>query len=226
MPRGSLDLKEIYWDRLIAAGIQDPEGFHHEFVRGGHGRKLDMEIVLNRRLSFNYLLGLVLKGSIVARHTQGDRIAVVGIANGMTTHAHDLSHYMAWRYPRLQVTAFETEKFISADKKIIQLTNLSHYVFKRNKFDVAVLDDDIGTTGSSTAQPVIPLRDYGISQIFAAYNVLRNNRLPELDALDVPVHSIVTKPQPTYSPLECAQVGFCSQGWELAKYGASDTNIV
>lgn len=222
-------VKEFYWQRLLAAGVREPDGFHSEFVKGAHGQKLDMEKVLSRRRSPDYLLGLVLKGGLVAdevRRMGGRRVALVGIANGMTTHAHDLSRYMSWRHPGLEVTALDTEKIVEGKQKTIQLTGLSRHILERRRFDVAVLDDDVGTRGSSTAQPVPDLRDYGIPHIFAAYNVLRSGTLPDLDALGVPTLTLLSKPQPNYSPEDCAQVGFCAMGWDLAEYGTEAQNVV
>ena len=36
---------EIFRQHILAAGVLDPEGVHHEFVSGMHGRKLDFDTI-------------------------------------------------------------------------------------------------------------------------------------------------------------------------------------
>lgn len=211
------DPRRVYRRAVLHAGVKD-DGIHHEFVSGLHGEKLDFDRVYQRRRSPTYLLGLVLKGQLIHDISPNDRIGIVGIANGATQHAVDLSRYMQFRYPYLSDSPLVTTKRIEGQQKIVELTSESHHTLGSQSIDTVVLDDDVGTTGSSTAQPVPDLLNIGFDDIFAAYDWIRSDHLPYLDELGVPAYGLIEEVLPNFTPSQCNEVGLCMQGLELVRY--------
>lgn len=212
------DFAKIFRNNIVRSGVLDTD-IHREFVKGQHGKKLEFDKVYQRRQSGLYLASLGLKTHMLRERVEpGQTIALLGIANGAVQHALDWVVFARSTLPGCRVVGLTTKKYMQDDQKIVELTDQSRAWLADNQPDLVVLDDDVGTTGSSTAQPVPELRRFGVSCIWAAYDWIRSESLPHLDELHVPYSGIVEEPLPNYEPADCRDFGHCAQGVPLELY--------
>ncbi len=213
-----LDFPKMYRGNIVASGVLDTD-IHREFVKGQHGKKLEFDKIYKRRKSGLYLASLGLKTNMLReRVLPGQKVAILGIANGAVQHALDWAVYCKPALPGCEVVGLTTRKYMVGDQKIVKLTDEARLWLSQNTPDLVVLDDDVGTTGSSTAQPVPELQSFGVGSIWAAYDWIRSEYLQFLDQLRVPYSGIVEEPLPNYEPEECRTVGLCAQGVSLESY--------
>lgn len=220
------DLRRVYRNNIFAAGILDQD-CHHEFVKGEHGRKADMDVVYNNRKSGPYLLGLILKARMILEDLDSsspeapiNRLTIIGLANGALQHGHDLGILVQAMRPKLHVVSLDTVKYQVSGSKILELTRQAHRYLKEEEPGMVALADDVASTGSTPAQIVAPLRAYGTDYIKAYYDLMRRPNLSYLDELKVPYDAIVQEDLPNYSPENCRATGYCAQGVRLIDYGS------
>lgn len=220
------DLRGVYANNIFAAEILDQE-YHHEFVGGEHGLKADMEVVYANRKAGPYFLGLVLKARMILEDLDSvnsgssiNRLTIIGLAKGALQHGHDLGILVQAMRPKLQVTTLDTVKYQVNGSKILELTRQAHRYLEEEEPGMVALADDVGTTGSTPAQIVAPLRAYGADYIKAYYDLMRRPELTHLDQLEVPYDAIVRADLPNYSPEACREVGYCAQNLRLIDYGS------
>lgn len=219
------DLRDVYANNIFAAEILDQD-CHHEFVGGEHGLKADMEVVYKNRKAAPYFLGLILKARMilddlddVSSRSLANRLTIIGLADGATQHGRDLSILVQAVRPKLHVVSLDTVKYQANGSKVLELTKQAHQYLEENDPGMVALADDVGTTGSTPAQIVGPLRAYGAKSIKAYYDLMRRPDLQYLDQLDVPYDAIVHEDLPNYSPENCRATGYCAQGVRLVNYG-------
>lgn len=213
-----LDFAKLYRNNLVESGVLDTD-IHREFVKGQHGKKLEFDVVYKRRCSGLYLASLGLKTNLLRdRIESGQTIAILGIANGAVQHAQDWALYAGTILRDCQIIGLTTRKYEQDGQKVVELTDETRAKLSRECPDLMVLDDDAGTTGSSTAQPVPELRSFGAQSIWAAYDWIRSETLPFLKDLEVPYSGIIEEPLPNYEPEDCHAFGLCAQGLPLKPY--------
>jgi orotate phosphoribosyltransferase len=193
----------------------DPQGqLHHEFVRGGHGRKLDFSVV--RRGTKLYDIWKQLnKQAIKDRHPDLKNMVILGIANGTTQFAFDVAQSLN----SISVTGLRTEK--DKDNKV-RLTSGARLVIgdfaKRNVTNVVILED-VGTTGSTSGSVALECRELGVENTEVQLTWQRSRTLEFLDRNNIPYFSLINKILPTLSPEACRQGGDCARGVELVAHG-------
>lgn len=198
-------------DRVFTDPLEvlDPEGMHHEFVSGNHGRKLDFDKIIE---GSDFYIEWVSIYARAVRSMYADRLpdALVGIANGANRLATSIAPLLG-----SGVLGLTTEKL---DAKTVRLDEEARLAIKNIDIRFAVTIEDVGTTGSTTATAINDLRSAGVSRIESVNGWQRNDTLPRLDELKVPYHAVILNPLPMYSPLECEKSGYHAQGWKFIEH--------
>lgn len=190
-------------DRLIEGGVLDPEGIHHEFAYGTHGRKLDFGLVA----VYGPLYGEWVDANVDAlkRRPRLPR-AVLGIANGTNQLAEDIAG-------ELGIVALTTHK-ISPREVTITPASLEQLV-ELSCLDEITAIEDVGTSGGTTLTGIQSLHTAGYERVNAQITWQRTEVLGALAAAGVTHWSIIHEPLTTYEPDACIAEGYCAQGWEL-----------
>ncbi|MCA9331851.1 hypothetical protein KC968_02830 [Candidatus Saccharibacteria bacterium] len=207
---------KTYQQALERAGVKD-DSIHHEFVSGAHGVKLDFDVTHKNRSSLLYMAGVMMKASMIMRDFEGsDRIGVLGIDTGTTQHARDVATVILSSGFGARVFSLTTVKSIQNGQKFIELTDETKELLVDHRITSVAIDDDVGTTGSSTAQPIPIMRDLGVQDTAVYYDWVRNPRLPRLDELQVAYRGMIEAWLPDYQPDDCI---LCDSGVPLVPYG-------
>lgn len=190
-------------DRLIKGGVLDPEGLHHEFAYGTHGRKLDFGLIaVDGPLYDEWIEANV---DALKRRPRLPR-AVLGIANGTNQPAEDIAS-------ELGIVALTTHK-ISPREVTITPASLEQLV------DLSCLDEitaieDVGTSGGTTLTGIQSVSVAGYENVNAQITWQRTEMLGALATAGVDYWAIIHEPLTTFDPEQCALEGYCAQGWEL-----------
>lgn len=197
-----------------AIGVVDPEGVqHHEFVDGGHGRKVDYDKIKTNTRLFDEWMELYAR-FIAELYADRRPAALLGMANGANRISSRVATILGGG-----IVGLTTEK---VDKKTVRVDESSRACISSLAIDFVLTVEDMGTTGSTTATAVLDLRSLGVVDIEATNTHQRNPTLPRLDELGITYHSmIVDDSLPTYQPDECATLpdGYCRQGVLLIPHG-------
>ncbi len=212
-----MNVSGMYQRALEQAGVKN-ESVHHEFVTGVHGIKIDFDVTHNNRSSPLYIAGVMFKASLIMRESGGEGvIGILGIDTGTTRHAKDVATVITSAGFAMRAVALTTHKRIEDGKKHIELTDETRELVSAHKIRHIAIDDDTGTTGSSTAQPVPALRDLGVEDISVYYDWIRNPELPYLDELGVAYEGIIRVCLPDYEPDDCE---LCDSNVPLIPYAS------
>lgn len=185
--------------------ILDPVGVHHLLVGGFHGQKVDYEMLGDEDPT--YLDGIDLAAERISELSTKN-LALAGVANGGNRIARDI----AGRIGGPNVYFLDTAKF--GDR--IRYTKASLIVLRANLINRLVVVDDIGKSGASILQVIRHTWDRAdISDVSGFCMVVRREKMEKLDELNIAYDSLVKTIMPDYSPRECAQIGFCKDGWKL-----------
>jgi len=200
---------ETFKQNIIGSGyVLDPEGTHHEFVSGMHGRKLDFDNIEDDSLLYREWVDV--NASFLRENYLELPRFVLGVANG----TNRLSRDVASRFEDSEILGFETEK----DPNNSKVIGLTHRAFKfinimRPQF-VLVLED-VGTTGSNSVQAAVAAKEAGAQRVEVLTTWKRRENLEKLDEKDIPHQAIIDQVLPTYSAEECVIKGFCAKNWEF-----------
>lgn len=206
---------DMYKRALEHAGVKNHE-VHHEFVSGVHGIKIDFDVTHKDRSSSLYIAGVMLKASEIMRSFDGQGyIGVLGIDTGTTLHAKDVASVITASGFAMQAIALTTKKRIEDGQKVIEVTDEASSAIVDYKINHVAIDDDVGTTGSSTAQPIDKLRELGVDNIAVFYDWIRNPSLPHLDAKEVAYSGIIRACLTDYDPSDCR---LCDDNIPLVPY--------
>lgn len=207
---------EDFKANLLEAGILDQEGVvHHEFRDGGHGRKAHMDRIEGGSELYTEMVELN-ASAIRDRHPNIGRLVVVGAADG----AIDLGFSVARKLPQETTIGLRSEKV----NGIVRLTEAAKLVVASFKPELAVVVDDVGTTGKTVVPLAGDLQEAGADQVEAQYVLQRQETLHYLDEAGFAYYSLVKHVLPTLSRTECMEFGDCSRGVPLVKRGASNDN--
>jgi adenine/guanine phosphoribosyltransferase-like PRPP-binding protein len=201
--------------------ILDPSGVHREFVSGGHGQKLDFGLILDE----SRLYGAWVDVNVEAIKVDGrPTVAVCGVASGTIHLTHDVGD-------ALGVEVLDTQKK-GASPREVELTpeslqELVGLIMDGTPEGVIRVVEDVGTTGGTALTAVESIQEVlsglKVSQELVAVEGLftwqRAFSLPAFDKAGVPYGSIIRQILPTYQPEDCAERGFCAEGWKLIPYG-------
>lgn len=197
-----------------ATGTFDPEGVHHEFNQGLHGRKVDFDAVLEGTDLYDRWVDVTV-AAIAQRYSQkllGNSV-LIGVANGTNRLARDVATSLD-----CDVAALDTVKL---GKGIINLTPESVSMLQEINPEMAVITEDIATRGTNGASVVLSTRHNAPKRLkrIEVINTLERSIPERLDELDVVYHSLIVAHMIDYEPERCAAEGYCADGWELIPYG-------
>lgn len=190
---------------LLAAGILDPQGTHHEFVSGMHGQKLDFDRIEEGTDLYEQWID-VNKGFIEGAFPQLPEI-ILGVANGTNRVARDVGE-------RLCVPGLATAKE-SKGSKVIYLPEAARKTIELAAPDLVVVVEDVGTTGSNSVQAALAAREAGAKNVEVVTTWQRREKLEKLEEAGVAYRAIIKEVLPTYSPDDCEARGFCSFAWKF-----------
>lgn len=191
--------------------ILDPEGTHHEFVSGMHGRKIDFDSIPDDSDLFNEWVDVVTE-FIKQTYPSGSykKLAIVSVANG----TNRLVPLVAKKLGKNTVGLL-TEK---VSPKEVKLTDEAIKQLHSFKPDLVVTIEDVGTSGTTSATAVQSIRKAGAKLVESINTWQRRKQLEKLDELDVTNNSIITAILPTFTAEECKASGYCAQGWEYIEH--------
>lgn len=202
---------EAFRNRIVDSGyVLDPEGTHHEFVSGMHGQKLDFDNI-DRHTDPLYDEWIYVASEFIEQKYLVLPDAIVGVADGTNSVAISLS-----QSPRLiAVKGLLTIKD-ARDPKKINLTRYSQEYMK-DRPDLVVVFEDVGTTGGSSGQVARQALKYGAKQVEVVTTWKRQEVLSKLVEAGITYHAIIDKPLLTFEPEACRtqEGGFCYRRWEF-----------
>lgn len=203
---------EDFKKHIIESGIVlDPEGVHHEFVSGMHGRKLDFDSIPDNSPLFNEWVDVV---TDFIRETYPDinlaKTAILSVAGGTNRLVGPIADKLGGGS-----VALLTEK---VSPKEVKLTDESVKKLQALQPDLVITVEDVGTKGTTSATAIKSARAAGAKRVEAINTWQRRARLEELDAINAVNHSIILDELPTYSAEECRANGYCAKGWEYIEH--------
>ncbi|HSW66262.1 MAG TPA: phosphoribosyltransferase [Bacillota bacterium] len=202
--------------RAAAPLILDPEGVHHGFARGTHGRKLNFDLIEEGTPLYDRWIRLQ-AGLIRARvlDVAAAGLVLVGVASGTNRLARDVGSELGLEYLTTRKTSPSS---VELDDESVQ--KASETFFRR-----ALVVEDVGITGGTALTAAISTRAHSANTdipVRGLFSWIRTDTLTPLDEADMPYWAIIHDPQPTYSPEICAQMGYCAFGWELVPHGGAE----
>jgi hypothetical protein len=199
-----------FQQELIDFGVVDPEGLHHVFNQGLHGRKVDFDkIDEDRDPIFGAWVNVATEFIQDTYPEPPD--ALVGVANGTNRLAEAVAQKLGSR-----IIFLETEK-IEQSKPV--LTEEAKLLIEEFKPVFALVTEDVGTKGTNALSAAQSTIATGIPRVEVLNTWQRNDTLVLLDEAGITYRSIIKKVLDNFTPEECRDRGFCSQGWELIEYG-------
>ncbi len=198
-------------EHLLGSGyVLDPEGMHHEFANGMHGRKLNFDnIASDDDLYSEWVEANAQKIDSLYSDKLLGQTMLVGVANGTNRLVHSIAELMDTK-----ITAVETQKVTS---KTVELTEEARSQIRLIRPELFIVVEDVGTSGSTAASAVRSIRNLQLDRprIEAVNTWQRRPSLPELIGATTVYYSIIYEPLPTLKPEDCQNTGYCAQGWNL-----------
>jgi len=207
----SLDAIEVnkFHLNLVNANIQDPFSIHRVLSEGMHGQKLDFDKILNDSYMFQEWVYIT---AVKIRDVYGESPEIIiGVANGANRLAGPVAKKLGG-----SAIGLLSKKI---DKKQVILPPESSRRVRTRKPDLALVLDDVGTTGKSAASVALSAREAGAKNVEVLVTWQRREKLEHLIGAGITYNSVIYQPLPTYLPEECEERGFCADGWELIPYG-------
>lgn len=199
---------EIFEAHLLETDIFDPHWTHREFKSGMHGQEANLgeeHLPPGSELYDEYVDVNV--GAICGNYLwpkQNGPLFVIGVANGTNRLAVDVGEKVPG------AIGFETEK--DADDNI-HLTRVAKRAIEVIRPNLAVVVENVGTTGGSALQVAEAILEAGARHVVVQVTLQRRERLERLDDVGIRYRSIIKRILPTYTPEECNDHGFCAHGW-------------
>lgn len=198
----------------IIEELRDPEGIHHEFSQGLHGRKIEFEgIPVGGEKHSNW----VDLNIIATRRLHPGRLpeVVLGIDSG----TNDVVEPIAKGLGR-GVTALKTVKI---SKNQVELDPEAQACIQAMKPMEVQIVEDVATRGTASASAVLSCRAAGVKIVTVLNTVQRAGSLGRLDEIGAEYHSIIDIPERDFTAEQCLvePEGYCARGWDLILHGAS-----
>ncbi len=201
---------ERFKDRVFTdpTGVLDAEDIHHEFAKGGHGRKLDFDKIDDGSDMFIEWMAVYAR-AVGELFPYRPPDVLVGVANGANRVARHVGFLLG-------IKSLETVK---TDSRSVALDEEARAYIDSEGPRLALITEDVGTTGSTAMTAVADLRQLGVPQVGAINGWQRNPVLEVFNRERVPHYSVIHHPLPTFSPVDCQQQpdGYCYQGVELIR---------
>lgn len=203
---------EKYWGRMLESGLVETKQ-HHEFRDGLHGYKADYGRVAPDGSNMFYEgAGLVADHISDHQHYSGIPQAIVGVANGANKLALAVAEELG-----PGVIGVQTAKN-RYDPSILELPLSSRWSLIDIRPEFALVLDDIGTSGSTTAQVANLCIDLNIPRVEALYLVQRSTNLHYLGRIGVAYQTVIYHPMINMTEVDCQKSGPCSVGVELVEH--------
>jgi len=199
--------ESYFKDHIIEAGVLDPEGVHHEFVSGMHGRKLDFDTIETGTPLYQEWIDVA--ASYIEREFPELPQVIMGVANGTNRVAQDTAARFNDEIFGL-VSAKDEQK-----SKKLYLPPETEDVISDIKPELVVVLEDVGTTGSNSVQVALQSLGAGAKEVEVVATWQRRPHLEKLEEAGIAYRAIIKEVLPTYSPEGCQAEGFCAQGWEF-----------
>ena len=201
-----------YWGALLDAGLIETER-HHEFRDGLHGYKADFEAVAPPGSDlFNEGVGLLAEYVTDKQHYLSPPDTVIGVANGANQLALALAEELGSKVSGLQTVKNRD------DPSMLEFPFFSERRLGFSSSRFALVIDDIGTSGSSTAQVAQLCKGLDVPRVEALYLLQRSTSLQNLGRIGVSYQALIKYPMDNLTPDECYEVGPCSVGVELVEH--------
>jgi orotate phosphoribosyltransferase-like protein len=195
---------EVFKDRIISAGVLDPEGVHHEFRSGLHGQKLNFEKVGTSGPFYEEWVHRA--ADFLAKDFPRLPDAVLGVADGTNQLALDVAKRLG-----SEVTGLVSRKN-EFDKNTLMLSESAERFISQHESELLIVLEDVGTTGSNSVQVAGAGLWAGAKQVEVVVTWQRRPSLERLDGAGIPYRALIHEDLPGYDPDDCR---FCEQGWEL-----------
>jgi len=205
---------ETFERHLRQADIVDPYGIHSEFSQtpGLHGQKIDFDRIESGSALFDEWVDVTAE-AIDDLYSGGLRPEVlVAVANGTNRLVQPVAEKLG-----KGVVGLMTKK---VEGGLVVLTPESYQRVKGIKPELAVVLDDVGTTGRNARSAVRYTKNAGAKKVEVLYTWQRQSSLEELNNRRIRYNSIIRTILPTFTPSDCAENsdGLCAQGWWLNPY--------
>lgn len=198
---------EAFRQHVLDAGVLDPEGTHHEFVSGMHGRKLDFDIIDTESELYDEWVDV---SEDFIRHNYATLpYFIIGVANGTNRLALDVA-----RRFRGESVGLVSEKD-EQESKVLRLAPLTEWILSKVIVPQVVILEDVGTTGSNSVQVAEEVRKLQRKSPEVIVTWKRREKLERLEEAGITYRAVIDEPLTTYSPDECQEAGYCWRGWEF-----------
>lgn len=192
----------------LEESILDPEGVHHEFVSGLHGRKLDFDTISDDDPLFDEWVAIVAeKVKELYPDVPKNKLVLLSVAGGTNRLVGPVAQAIGHG-----VTPVLTEK---VSVKEVKLTDEAARIIKSRQPELVLAIEDVGTSGSTSATAVLAARRIGAGRVEALNTWQRRKRLEKLEAINTIYNSIIKDMLPTLEPAECQKDGYCAKGWKF-----------
>ncbi len=203
---------EVLRQHIHEAGILDPEGVHHGFAGGMHGRKLDFDSIPDYSPLFWEWVDVAAEAiSTTYSVREYGELVVLSVANGTNRLVPHIVECLG-----THATALLTKKI---SPKAVRLTDESRKAIQSIDPDLVVALEDVGTAGTTSATAVVSAREAGARKVVVMNTWQRRQRLERLEEISADYTSIINELLPTFAPDECRRVGYCAVGWEYIEHG-------
>ena len=210
------DSLQTFEEELLApeTRVYDPIGVHHEFNQTLHGRKVDMdEVVEGTPLYERWIYHKSKFVSSLYRTEILKGTVLLGIADGSNRVARDVAAELGDG-----VKALETKKI---SKGHVELTEEAIQELQSINPLLAVAIEDVGTRGTTSVTGVVSInqnRNPNLEGAEVVHSLLRG--VPEwLAALNIAYYAMIDRKMRDYTAEECQASGYCAQGWKLVPHG-------
>ena len=202
---------EDFKKHIIESDVLDPEGVHHEFVSGLHGRKLDFDVIPDDSELFREWVQVVAqKVAELYPDIPLRRLALLSVAGGTNRLVGPVAEAMGGG-----VTSLLTEKI---SPKEVELTTEAKKNLKELRPELVLVIEDVGTQGTTSASAVRSATEAGARRVEALNTWQRSHSLIKLDEIGANYNSVVKELLPNLTPEECRESGYCAQGWKLIEH--------
>ena len=209
----------VFRNHLVEApNFLDPEGLHHEFVSGMHGRKMDFDSIPTESDLFEEWADVA--ADAIRQQYAGEALGtmvLLSVANGTNRLVGPVARRLRESATPMRMVPLETRK-ISA--KAVELDDDAVKAFQELHPDFVLVIEDVGTMGTTSASAAVAARQAGARRVEAMNTWQRRPILEKLVEVDVRYTSIIHEDLPTLTPEACRTEpeGYCAQGWALIEH--------
>jgi len=202
---------EEFRQELLAFGVVDPEGTHHEFNQGLHGVKVDLDIDKDRDTAL-FAEWVDTTAGYIRENYEQIPDALVGVASGTNELAKAVAKKLGGGVLYLATEKLERSKPVLSDE--------AKLLVEEFKPVFALIIEDVGNLGTNSLAAARETLKLGVPKVEVLNTWQRSETLVLLDEAGIAYKSIIKQVFDNFTPEECRERGFCARGWKLIKYGA------